>query len=159
MQIFPYKQLTITSRRSPSELSSSLIENSESKLFGIRFGGIGKPLIGTFEGTHFKLRRAIIYRNSFIPVAIGKISPHKHGSIVDVTLRMNKFVIIFMCAWFSISSIFATKEIYSYYFESENMSLFGVGAFIVGYIMMQGGFWLEVPKITKILMNIASDSN
>lgn len=57
-----------------------------------------------FEGKifedSFKIWRSIRYRNSFLPIIIGKIEETDSGSKVSIKMRMNGFVIGFISIWF-----------------------------------------------------------
>ncbi|MEL3907006.1 MAG: hypothetical protein P1P65_08305 [Treponema sp.] len=59
-----------------------------------------------FEGKifedSFKIRRIMRYRNSFLPIIIGKIEETDSGSKIKIKMRMNGFVIGFISLWFTV---------------------------------------------------------
>lgn len=55
---------------------------------------------GDIEGNSFKISRIIDYRNSFLPVIEGTVEDAVKGSVVKVTMRLGKFVKIFMIMWY-----------------------------------------------------------
>lgn len=90
----------------------------------------------------------------FLPIAFGKIEPRGLGSKVNVKLRMNLFVIGFMTIWLSFALVGAISFLF---ISQDSMRFIPLGIFIVGYLLMQGGFWFEVPKIRKMIEKIVVD--
>ena len=54
----------------------------------------------------FKIQRKITYKNSFLPVIIGKIKETENGSEISIKMRLNHFVKGFMTFWFSFVILF-----------------------------------------------------
>src|SRR5262245_29955350 len=57
------------------------------------------PFIGIITGERFQIRRAISYRNSFLPVVVGRISPAPDGSRIDLIVRVRAAVGVTMTLW------------------------------------------------------------
>ena len=51
----------------------------------------GKPYQGGVTPAEFKIARVINYRNSFLPMVIGRIRSEPVGSVVEVILRPHLF--------------------------------------------------------------------
>lgn len=50
--------------------------------------------------TGFKIRRVINYRNTFLPIVVGKMLPRfQGGTRIEVEMRMHWFAAIFMLLW------------------------------------------------------------
>ena len=57
--------------------------------------------IGTANGDRFRFRRDIRYRNSFLPVVLGRVTTVPTGVRVDVIMFLHPIVAVFMLVWFS----------------------------------------------------------
>ncbi|HPE31203.1 MAG TPA: hypothetical protein PLV61_08415 [Parvularculaceae bacterium] len=105
--------------------------------------------MGTASQSGFKIQRVIGYRNSFLPVIVGRFGPRHDGTRIDVVQRLHYVVATFMLFWFS--SVIAFL----------GLVLFGVGVngatgeagllagvllplfmLIFGWALVTGGFWL-----------------
>ena len=58
------------------------------------------PFIGTVEGDRFRVRRDIRYRNSFLPIVLGRVRTVPTGVRVGVTMFLHPTVAVFMLVWF-----------------------------------------------------------
>lgn len=135
--------------RSTDEVSRILSEISEPRKWNDAFNfGRSKPFHGSVEGSSFKLYRAIKYRNSFLPILEGKIESRGTDTVVSVNLRMNYYATFFVCIWLFVTLAMALGELSE--FEMP-YSLVPWVMFVFGYLMMQGGFWYEVPKAKRLL--------
>lgn len=107
----------------------------------------GFPFVGTVEGRSFLIRRAIQYRNSFLPQIRGKIVATPTGSRVNVFMFMHPFSLIFMLVWFgfliSIESRLLNANIAQSYVP--------MGMIIFGLVLSLGGFFFEALKVMPLL--------
>tara|TARA_B100000767_G_C19451434_1_gene404202 strand:+ start:74 stop:514 length:441 start_codon:yes stop_codon:yes gene_type:complete len=142
------------SSMSLEELYASIDQGCEPWKFSVGLGGRSKPLFGKRKENEFKVYRAIRYQNSFLPVAFGKISENGNEVLVEITLKMNIIVMIFMTVWLSFALIGAVTITFS---GAEASLLIPVGMVAFGYLPMQGGFWFEVPKLKKLVGNIVPE--
>ena len=56
---------------------------------------------GKIDAQSFRIKRRIRYRNSFLPLIWGRITPIPTGSRISVTMFMHPLVIVFMGVWLS----------------------------------------------------------
>src|SRR5579872_81886 len=103
--------------------------------------------LGTVGGRSFLIRRAIQYRNSFLPLIRGKIVATPTGSRVNVLMFMHPASLIFMLVWFgfliSIESRLVDANI--------ARSFVPVGMIIFGLVLSLGGFFFEALKVMPLL--------
>ena len=152
MNILPFERYDIESEMSINELFASIDQGCESWSFSYAYSGaVSKPLLGGRQGMNFKLYRAIRYHNSFLPIAFGRITKIDGKSVVKITLRMNILVMVFMAIWLSFTLIGAISITSS---EHGAPVLIPVGMFFFGYLLMQGSFWFEAPKLKKLTYEI-----
>lgn len=55
--------------------------------------------VGKVNDRRFRLRRAIRYGNSFLPIIKGHIVPSREGTIIEITMRPSIPVMVFMGVW------------------------------------------------------------
>ena len=63
------------------------------------FSSWSHPVRGRVTEKGFWIEKSIHYRNSFQTVARGRWIPEGNGSRIDVTLGMNRFMVVFILAW------------------------------------------------------------
>lgn len=63
---------------------------------------------GHITGNSFKVRPVIQYRNSFIPIITGQLTPLPNGTQIVITFTLIRLVFVFMCIWFAIMTIVGT---------------------------------------------------
>jgi len=149
MKLLPFEKLTIESKMSMREIYAQIDDSvMPKKLFG---SNDGKLLYGERSNSEFTMYRPIAYNNSFLPIAFGTVNKNSSGCSIEINLRMNMVVSIFMFFWLSftlfIGSKVLSKPIDFWFFLPLFMFLFGYG-------MMYLGFWLEVPKLKKLLHSV-----
>src|SRR5207253_105551 len=92
-----------------------------------------RPFIGRIDGHTFRIRRDIRYRNSFLPLVWGRVTPLPRGSRVKVTMFMHPLVFLFMAFWLSFVGYVAIHA-----FTNRHASgpvLFPVGMFAFGLVL------------------------
>jgi hypothetical protein len=149
MKLLPFEKLTIESPKSMEEIHSQIDHSvMPKKLFG---RSEGKPLNGERSNSEFTMYRPIAYKNSFLPVAFGTVKKDSSGCSIVINFRMNMAVNIFMFFWLSFTLLIGFK------FLSKPIDIWSfvpVFMFLFGYGMMYLGFWLEVPKLKKLLRSV-----
>lgn len=65
----------------------------------------GKRFRGAIAGDSFAIRRAITYRNSFLPQIKGAITETAAGTTITITLRLTKAIQTFMVIWLSVAAL------------------------------------------------------
>lgn len=112
------------------------------------------PLVGGREGDSFKLHRFIEYRNSFKPIAFGRISSHQGNTIIEIFVSMHWFTIIFTFFWLlGVGLAFFALLLSSDYATI----LIPLGMFVFAFLLMYFGFWLGTPKLKKLISSILKD--
>jgi hypothetical protein len=109
------------------------------------------PFIGHVDSESFQIRRDIRYRNSFLPIILGRVEATPAGSHVRVTMRIHIFVAMFMSIWFSGVgfAIWAT----TIGGKSHGTFSFGgpLGMFAFGIALVSFCFFPEAMKAKKII--------
>lgn len=148
MKILPFEKYTIESTKSPESIGEIIDKNCGSWKFPLFRQSNPMPLFGSRKGNNFKLYRYIQYRNSFLPIAFGKISNNQGGTVIEISLRMHWFVFVFMFFWL----FFVSVAFFAFLFSPNHIAvLVPFGMFIVGYSLMYFCFWLEIPKLKNLI--------
>ncbi len=163
MKLFPREIYVVRSSLSQKEALSRLSDRIERKL---NFGTYSsrKIFIGNVEGNRFKISRIISGKNSFLPIIDGVIEAKNNGSVIEMIMRVNAFVLIFMAVWFTgvllgcvgvgvsiIKNMAHGLQISEIQAVPFVMLVFGVGLFTIP-------FWLEV-KFAKNELNKIFDAH
>ncbi|WP_431095317.1 hypothetical protein [Polaromonas aquatica] len=110
----------------------------------------GPPFVGNVNGTVFKMRRDIRYRNSFLPRVHGSVISIPAGSRIFVRMHLHPLVVVFLLVWLGGVGVGALNA-----FISENRSLQSVlapaGMFLFGILLTLGGFFPEAFKARRLL--------
>ena len=117
----------------------------------------GKKFYGEISNDNFKIWRIISYRNSFIPIIEGKITPTISGSSIAVTMRLHWFVALFMLFWLGgVSTGVVTFLIAVMRGKMEPFPtlLIPLGMLVFGIAMTSGCFWWEVKKTKPALIEL-----
>ena len=97
-------EFIIKTKKSKNEIAQILQKNTSEK---IRiFCEYDEFFNGEILEESFKIQRNITYKNSFLPVIIGKIKETENGSEIYIKMRLNHFVKGFMTFWFSFVILF-----------------------------------------------------
>lgn len=86
-----------------SELTTTQLVEALRSAVGRRawLGGTSgsKPFFGDVSASHFRVTRVVSGRNSFNPVAYGKLQPSALGTKVSVVMTFHPFVWLFVGGW------------------------------------------------------------
>jgi len=148
VRLIPFDRFSFVSSKTQEELAAILSAKIARRQFRL-FSKPSEPYVGTASQSGFKIQRVIGYRNSFLPVIVGRFGPRHDGTRIDVVQRLHYVVATFMLFWFS--SVIAFL----------GLVLFGVGVngatgeagllagvllplfmLIFGWALVTGGFWL-----------------
>jgi hypothetical protein len=145
MWLLPYARLTIDTPVSREQIQERLakVVDSRPNPVGYYSGG-RKPYRGRLERDCFKIGRRIWYRNSFRPVIIGRVNEGVRGRHVDISMRMNMGVTVFMVFWLSAMAAGAVTT----------QRLLAVGIAVAGYVVMMLGFSLEALESRRFLREL-----
>ncbi len=103
MKYLPYEHITYKTNLSEQEVLTRLSGFVEPKKFGLGRNYI-KEYEGSIDNNSFEISRVIQYRNSFLPDINGIIQKNNNGTEIQVIMRLNLFVLIFLLFWCSIST-------------------------------------------------------
>ena len=156
MKVIPYEKYELDVPRSSQEVIELIREHSEPWRLGHVFGAKTKPFLGRTEGNSFKIYRAIRYQNSFLPILNGIVEDRGSESRLRISLRMPYFTSLFMLVWMGGGLLvgFATHGKFE---MPEALTPWGILLF--GYLLMQGGFWFEVPRAKRLLDETLGNSS
>lgn len=102
---------------------------------------------GQISGEAFHLRRVVGYRNSFLPVIDGTVGAARHGSVIQVRMRMFWFVYAFLAVWTMGALIMLAS--------AGDVGLIAGPLFLLfAYLMAMGGFWFEASRQEQTLRSI-----
>ncbi len=103
MKYLPYEHIVYRTNLSEQEVIRRISDFVEPKKFGL-----GKNRIKEYEGfvnnNSFEISRVIQYRNSFLPKINGVIQKNNYETEIQVTMKLDLFVLIFLIFWCSISA-------------------------------------------------------
>jgi hypothetical protein len=157
MKIYPKDYFEIESPMPAEEILAVLDAVVEvPKWFSWRAAS-GKKFFGEVSADNFKIWRIISYRNSFLPIIEGRITPTISGSHIAVTLRLHRFVALFMLFWLGgVSTGLGTfvTEVMRGKTEPLPLLLVPCGMFLFGIVMTSGCFWWEAKKTKPALMQL-----
>ena len=141
MKLFPRKKFIIETAISPDVVLERINDVTEPK----KLFGSSKYFSGSISSSNFKISKNISYRNSFLPVIVGNVEPSSKGSNVTVTMRLHRFVFVFMCIWFfgvGIGCIAALLNLDAFSFHS----LIPFGMLVFGGGLVSRAFGGEASK-------------
>ncbi len=155
--IIPYEKVTFCTNLSKNETRGRLNSQITADLnMGLLSGSpISKTyFIGKFTDYQFEIRRAINYQNSFLPMIQGEILSEFDGCSVSLTLRLHKFVRIFLLLFGTLGLLFGTL----YGFSSQDDFIKGlclpIGMVLFTYILALVGFKAESQPALKYIQKL-----
>lgn len=160
MILLPYENFYIITKLKPEEVDSKLQQEVSPPRPIFNFSLFSSSQNTYFEGYAangtFEIKRAINYRNSFLPQIKGTIEAWPGGSRVHIKMSMMILVTIFMCFWLSFAAIagfaFLNQEINKEHYSAGDFAPFGM--FFFGYALAMGGFKYESRKAKAFLMEM-----
>jgi len=157
MKIYPKDTFEIDTTMSAAEIYVVLDAVVEPPKWFRWRSADNKMFQGEFSTDGFKIMRIIRYRNSFLPVIEGTVTPTLSGSRIAVTLRLHRFVGIFMLSWLGGVSI----GIFAFLGAAlkGNMAplpalLVPSGMLLFGIGLTSGGFWWEARKTKPVIIEL-----
>lgn len=161
MLLLPYERITLESSRSADELVTALAgvtRPPESTVF--------RPLIrpeetATFVGEVSKerlnIRRAIRYRNSFVPFVMGRILEASSGSRIEAIMLPHVAVLVIMAVFMLMLAPAAIISIAGFIQRGMFDELAWLPLVMLGglYVACMAGFVPEAHKTKRILREIA----
>ena len=120
-KLLPFEELAYHSKLTKEELIAHLQNEIEAEKpfgFGTQRTSYSKPYIGKIYDTTFELKRAISYRNSFLPIIKGEIKDDISGSKINVKMVLENFVKVFMCIWLGGVTLASLVTLYTLLFNN-----------------------------------------
>jgi hypothetical protein len=160
--LIPFDRFVIHSPMSPTDALQALRSVVEPGKF-LRFSTAGaKAFQGTVDVSGFRITRIIGYRNSFLPVIVGTVTPAPGGSLVRIHMRMIVFVMLFCCVWLtgvvSIGGNLIWRTSWAQV-QAQPICLMPVGMMLFFLVLVNGGFWLEARKQKRMLTSLFTSRN
>ncbi len=110
--------------------------------------GPTKSYEGQIDKLTFDIKRIINYRNSLLPKITGNIRAESDGTIIDVDMRPNRILTIFIGIWFGCVGLLG------FLFLPNPMALFPLVLLIFGVFMTIYFFKKETNKSKKDLQTL-----
>jgi len=110
------------------------------------------PFKGEVFGHQFKIMRAIRYRNSFLPVIYGTISPGVGGgTLIKITMRLHLFAAAFWIVWVGLSAASVPWSSLHSIGNQDATDLVPLGILLFGILLPPVGFYPEAKKAERII--------
>lgn len=157
-KVLPFEKHYLRTRLSKEQVIERLQESIEpEKSFG--FGSFNfsytKPYVGKIYGDTFEIKRAINYRNSFLPLIKGVVNSEIGRTKINITLKPHDFVIAFMTIWFGGVTIGCVATTYVMLTDDFNPFLVIPFAMLLfGIALVVGAFKTESSKSKKDLLTL-----
>lgn len=157
-KVLPFEKHILRTRLSKEQVIEKLKESVEpEKSFG--FGSINfsytKPYVGRINGETFEIKRAINYRNSFLPLIKGVVNSDIGRTKIDISMKPHDFVIAFMAIWFGGVTIGCIATTYVMLTDDFNpFLLIPFAMLLFGIALVVGAFKTESSKSKKDLLTI-----
>ena len=157
-QYLPIENIIYKTKLSKEQTIQKLADNIEAEKsfgFGAHNYTYSKPYIGQIFGNTFEIKRAINYRNSFLPQIKGEVYSEFDGTKIKVKMKPHSFVLVFMTIWFGgvfIGCVATTFALFTQNFSPFFLIPFGM--LIFGIVLLLGAFKTESKKSKKDLVQI-----
>ena len=156
MRVWPSDSFEIDTSMSMEEIIASLDSQTEpAKWF--RLWGDHKTFQGIISRDGFKIRRIILYHNSFLPITRGTFGPGPLGTTSTIKMGLHPFTAAFMSFWFGgvgIGILAVLVSLSRAQTEWDPMLLIPFGMLLLGWVLVSGGFWFEANKAKPILLEM-----
>lgn len=98
MNLILYRQITLKTSLTETEITNRLSDNLEKKRNSFTFTNTksDKFFIGKFENSKFKIHQIIKGRNSFIPIIQGSITGDNTERNIELKMRLHLVSILFL---------------------------------------------------------------
>jgi hypothetical protein len=157
MKIYPKEYFEIESPLPAAEILAVLDAVVEPPKWFRWKAASGKKFFGEVSTNSFKIWKIISYRNSFLPIIEGRITPTISGSHIAVTLRLHRFVALFMLFWLggvSTGLVTFVTEVMRGKTGPLPLLLVPSGMLLFGIAMTSGCFWWEAKKTKPALIEL-----
>jgi hypothetical protein len=171
--IWPFKSYTITTRLPPDDcyqrLKSATATDKRDRVFSSFgflsvFRGQGDKLFrGRLEPDAFKIVRIMHYSNSFRPIITGHLAAAPDGTRVDIVMRMEVLVSIFMGFWLGVIILVIPISVLTAIGGQDATALLMLPVaglmIMLGYGLMSRSFDYEAKKAIEALAGILESAD
>jgi hypothetical protein len=157
MKIYHKDTFDIDTALSAPDIFSVLESEVEAPKWFRWWSSSGKKYQGEFTQTDFKIWRIISYRNSFLPIVEGIITPTTSGSLIAVTMRLHRFVAAFMLFWLggvSVGLVSFSLAVMRGKMEPLPNILLPLGMLLFGILLTSCSFWWEAKRTKPFLIDL-----
>lgn len=155
MPLLPYKSYELVSDKTPSEIEAAM-RSVVAPRRSFRFSAPTRAFEGEVGDGTFDVQRAIGYRNSFLPQIRGDIMAAAGGSRIAITMRLRRFILVFMIIWVGGVGA-ASLQILISEFQRGGSPYTALGPafmFIFGWFLSAAGFSYEARIAEPLLARI-----
>ena len=153
MPFLPFETLVIETSLSKEEVATNLANNIEPAKIRFWLKPDRKAFEGRLRNDEFKITRIISYRNSFLPIIIGKLHAVGNSTHIIIKMRPHLVVMAFVTMWFGVAGTFCVLSMVDQ--ENQKGVLFiPFGMLLFGYALMMGCYLFESSKAKQILSEI-----
>lgn len=160
--MLPLEKFTIYTSLAPDLVCEQLLQVVEPrKTFRWNRRHPDKPYEGEIGEHSFQIIRIINYRNSFLPLIKGRITPSEMGSKIEVEMSLQPFVFVFMLVWLGMVGQFGVIFLISSIAEGkfEPAALIPVGMFMFGCLLPLIGFKPEAARSKQFLEQLLESTS
>jgi len=157
----PLEKYSLSTNLTKEEVLKRLSEKVAPRTRSISFFSynIKLPYMGEINGNTFQICRSIQYRNSFLPLISGEITTYLGKTLINIKMRPEKFVLVFMIFWLGIVGIVCLVIIGAAIIDFNRILTKGIPApasipfvmFLFGCLLTHFAFKLEANKSKKFL--------
>jgi len=155
--MIPLEKFTIHSSRNPDHVRETLLEVVDPRqILPWDAKNSAKPYQGEIGDRAFQISRIISYRNSFLPLINGRITPEETGSKIEIFISLDPLVFIFMLVWLGMVGNMGILFLLATLGEGnfEPAALIPLGMFLFGFLLVFVGFKPEAAKAKKFLREL-----
>lgn len=155
--LIPYQKLVFDSPLSQEEAVRRLRREVAKPVSGWRWvEKRTEKFEGTVSGEGFRISRIIRYRNSFLPVIQGRISPFGAGVRIEVTMKLHGIVLVFALLWLGFVGFPVLGAVLQFLTTGrfEEAAWFPCAMLVLFFLMTAIGFEIEAHKARKLLSRI-----
>lgn len=114
-------------------------------------GDVGPPFVGRITGDRFQIRRALSYRNNFLPIVVGRITAEPDGSRIDLVVRVRAAVGVTMLLWLVATLLAASAAVWHWRQGGDWRDLLALFLPIFGGVLILVGFVPEKRRALGLL--------
>jgi hypothetical protein len=157
MTLIPFDRVTLVAPATAEDILQRLRASVGQATLNVFAAKVTKPFLGKVGADGFRIRRNINYRNSWMPVLVGRITQEGANAVIRVRLRLVTFVLVFTSFWIVMATFGAlaiTWRSFSATDPSRWISLLILVFPAFGYALCMGGFLYERKRSLKELKEL-----